>query len=1069
MVVVLLFVILAMQMLVCTMACAAGEEERTGEARYRVFTLRKITPQKAARYLADARIESVSHIPDTNTILVTDTQHALAMATAIINLVDSEQLYTVRAVMPVAHPQDVPAPNVVEQAVEGVAVGTFLNPPPAGTPRVLIDSHEGLLYVVAPSEKFEQVVGFLDARQTAAAQARARELAELAGAVEPEPADEVNVPDERATENDAFFGNLIESLAEAERKAQAARAQRLQELRRPSEKPTQLETAGVSEVPEEPSAAEDEEMMEAVAEEEEEPSIVKRSYEVTGIELPDAELEITLPDKLNIVQLLELVGQYLGLNYMYDEKDVIGKEVSLRIQRAVKASELYAIVESVLKFRGLVMTRKGNLVTVAPAEGIMKLDPTLIDPNTGEIRAGDIVVTRIFRLKNIEVDSAKNMLTEMQLGADVRGVAATGTLIVTDYTDRMSRIEDILSMVDQPGKPREFRFRQLRYTLAATLAPKVESLVEQMGDIAITVAVTTPAAQPGRRPTTRTTRTTRTRTPTPRQPTPTPGAQTEPSPTAPTVYLDADERTNRVLMIGRAEDLDVVEEFIEALDVQKQDLRAIRLYEMQHVGAEEVLEKLQELGITGQAVGTTTRRTRTADRRITAATPGQPPQTPAAAAAAATTGALSTSEPLAEEPQVVVIEATNSLLVNATAEQHVQIATIIGYVDSETLEQAIPYVIYPLENQKPEDLAEVLNKLIQETIQDAEGKVQQVVPRQEDQIVIVSDESTFSLIVYASRKNQEWIANLIKTLDRRRPQVLIDVTLVEVTRVESFDLDLQLATKMREMTPGGSMDRLEDAVLEPFLGGTRKEATSGDVSGVFRGQAFYSDKHVQALLTAMQTKDYGRVLAKPKVLVNDGQAGTIETTNTKNVQISTVTPGGPNTDPIESVSYQPYTTGITLTITPNISEGDLLLLEVELVRSDFQDIASSATGPPDTVETNINTIVTVPNDKTIILGGLVKLNQSKGAAKVPLLGDIPLVGGLFRSIGNSTDDAKLYIFVKANILRPEDTMAGLPELVDISQRNRAAFEKLEEEFQEHQDWPGIKPQPVDPLRVLDAE
>ncbi len=139
------------------------------------------------------------------------------------------------------------------------------------------------------------------------------------------------------------------------------------------------------------------------------------------------------------------------------------------------------------------------------------------------------------------------------------------------------------------------------------------------------------------------------------------------------------------------------------------------------------------------------------------------------------------SQGLVEEPQVVIIAATNSLLVNATAEQHIRIAMIISYVDSRALEEAIPYEIYPLENQNPKDLAEVLQKLIQETIKDKEGKIQQVVKKQED-IEIVPDESTFSLIVYASRKNQEWIKKLIKNLDRRRPQVLIDVTLVEISR-----------------------------------------------------------------------------------------------------------------------------------------------------------------------------------------------------------------------------------------------------------------------------------------------
>ena len=123
----------------------------------------------------------------------------------------------------------------------------------------------------------------------------------------------------------------------------------------------------------------------------------------------------------------------------------------------------------------------------------------------------------------------------------------------------------------------------------------------------------------------------------------------------------------------------------------------------------------------------------------------------------------------------------------------------------------------------------------------------------------------------------------------------------------------------------------------------------------------------------------------------------------------------------------------------------------------------------DSTESKINTVVTVPNARTIILGGLLKLNQSKGGTKVPLLGDIPLLGGLFRSTSNSARDSKLYVFVKANILRPDETTPGLPELERISESNRQAFEKSEQQFQQMEDWPGIKPTPVDPLKVLETE
>jgi type II secretory pathway component GspD/PulD (secretin) len=169
-----------------------------------------------------------------------------------------------------------------------------------------------------------------------------------------------------------------------------------------------------------------------------------------------------------------------------------------------------------------------------------------------------------------------------------------------------------------------------------------------------------------------------------------------------------------------------------------------------------------------------------------------------------------------------------------------------------------------------------------------------------------------------------------------------------------------------------------------------------------------------------------------------------------------------------SQSFQSYEAGITLDITPHISEGDLLQLNIVLTRSDFLKTLPSK--PPDTRTNQVDTAVTLPNGSTVILGGLLKMNQSKGGAKVPILGDLPLVGGLFRSINNEDNQSKLYVFVKAEIIRAaEGTAQSMKDLELLSDRNRAAFEKHELEFQKYEDWPGIKPRRVDPPKVLDAQ
>ena len=140
---------------------------------------------------------------------------------------------------------------------------------------------------------------------------------------------------------------------------------------------------------------------------------------------------------------------------------------------------------------------------------------------------------------------------------------------------------------------------------------------------------------------------------------------------------------------------------------------------------------------------------------------------------------------------------------------------------------------------------------------------------------------------------------------------------------------------------------------------------------------------------------------------------------------------------------------------------------MSLIQSDFGTITGER--PPDTTEADINTTVTVPDGSTIILGGLLRLNQTKGGTKVPILGDLPLIGGLFRSTDNNNLERNLYVFVKAEVIRPEEGGFEDNELQRISDRNKEAFEKREIEFQQYQNWPGVSPKEMSPLKVLEAQ
>ncbi|MHC4426750.1 MAG: secretin N-terminal domain-containing protein [Planctomycetota bacterium] len=1058
----------------------AGASEGTG---YEIFPLKHITVEQGKTYLAKVVTKhitveqgktylakvvtgTVTHFPGSSALLVTAEPRKLAKAKAILDLVDGSEQYVVKAVLPISAVRNIPSNEQIGAKLSDIAIGDFSHPPGTNmATRAIIDIHNDAVVVIAPVSALEKIVSAIGqlsnsgkpaAKSKPGTQGKLEAPARLKISKSADP-NELRSHVGANGKIETQLNNLAAALK------QRTREQKTPEQKAPEQKvPEQKAPVPVATI--RPYA----------------PESIANGEDVVNLALTDFE-------KLTIIQFLGLVGPYLQLDFMYDPKLLVG-EVTLnphgKFRGPIKVKDLYPLLESVLKFKSLAMTRgKGNLVTIVPVAEALNIDPALLEIDKVKIERGDGIVTRIFKLEHIDTASAQNLLTGMSLTTSITPITETKTLIVTGYAYRMSRIQALLNLVDKPGEPRKFRFRQLQYTMAQTLAPKLQTLAEQLGTISITVGGTSAAAAtPPRVSQKRPNETTaqyqarlrqealaksRAQSRTPARP---PVGLAEP--TKPTVYLDADERTNRILMIGLDEQLDDVEELINTLDVAQQDLRTLELYKIEHVDAEEVRKKLEELQIIGVSQPTSYSSRITGGTTPPTAKPGT--TRPPTSRTSRTQTARETTEAPTEEPQVVVVEPTNSLLVNATAEQHTKIAEILSYVDSEMEADKIPYQLYPLENQSPEHLSEILEKLIQETVQDKEGKVEKVVRKQDEQITIVPDPNTFSLIVYASKKNQEWIANLIEQLDKRRPQVLIDVTLVEVSKTDNFEYDLNLIESLPDLVDTSGLippimgdPNSTGSPIGRLLSSKRHRYVDFGVDGG-SGTGFYADKHINALLTAMHTKNYGRVLAKPKILVNDNEKGTIQTTETTYVEKtgSTVVEGALGTVQT-SVDFTAYDAGITLDIVPHISKGDLLRLDIMLSRSDF--LPTTGEKPPNTTASDITTTVTVPDGSTIILGGMLKLNQTKGGTKVPLLGDIPLLGGLFRSVGNSDIQKKLYVFVKAEVLRPEETLAGLPDLERISDRNKVAFEEFERKFQSHQGWPGMEPTPVEPVRVLEAQ
>ncbi|MBN1972866.1 MAG: hypothetical protein JW787_04460 [Sedimentisphaerales bacterium] len=1030
--------------------------------KYEFFAFNNISAELGRKYLADAQVGEVSRLPDSPTVLVTSTTPGnMQKAKIIKDLIDSKEEYAVRIIPSTA--KQLPSGNQIMDSIGTIAIGSFSNPPAAeGHARTIVDICNDNVIIIAPSRMIDRVINTINKLQNTNTQ-------DIFGRSQFVKSNQTKSDSEIKNQELNITPSLLAENVSKNNQYKEILNQRITES-----SPVITNTSSQTEPVKSNLLA------------------ANQLIDSLGIPNPEQEITLTLSDQLTLIEFIGLVGPTLKMDFMYNASDFAGKDVTINpngvLKGRIKIKDLYNYLDAVLQFKGFVMTRvAGNLVTIVPKERAHEINPMFIQADQAQVEAGDLVVIDTFELKYISTTAAEELIRKMGLSIQITAIPENKKLMITEYATRMPRIRALLDIVDRPGEPKQFRYRQLQYTYAQTLAPKIQSLAEKLGTISITITTSsTPTLpeRPEKRPTESDAAfTVRLRTydnevrrisAAAAGGAPTAPAQSGES-TAPIVFLDSDARTNRILMIGLAKQLDEVEDLVDTLDVSQRDPRKLHVYKIEYLGAEEVINKLQDLNIIPKTQDSAdSSRTKTAQTsRITGdAAPREPVITPSAPGTSK--GSSDTLESVGEEPLVVLVESINSLLVNATEEQHALISSIIALVDKEREE--IPFKIYQLKNTDPEHVMSILEPLITEKVRGPEDKIVSEIPKQDELITIVADPNTSSLIVNANPRNQNWIESLIRVLDKRRPQVLIDVTLVQISKNDIFNYDLNMISSIPDLThtsgltsailPGISSGASN--LVQPMANSSRGHYIDFQSNGG-QGTGFYGDKHINTLLTLMEQKDYGRVMAKPKILVNDNQKGTISTTDKTYVvkQTGTVIEGVSSTVQTQ-IDYEGYDAGITLQITPHISESDLLRLDIDLERSDFGTITGDK--PPDTTVSKVGTIVTVPDGSTIILGGMLKMNQSRGGTQVPLLSRIPLIGTLFKSVNNSDIQRNLYVFVKAEIIRPPDEdNAGQVELERISKANREAFEKHESQFQNYQSFPGIKPTPMEPVNVLDAQ
>lgn len=347
--------------------------------------------------------------------------------------------------------------------------------------------------------------------------------------------------------------------------------------------------------------------------------------------------------------------------------------------------------------------------------------------------------------------------------------------------------------------------------------------------------------------------------------------------------------------------------------------------------------------------------------------------------------------------------------------------------------------VIPLKNSDAETMVPILSEL-------AESMATAAAPGegQQSASTIQHHQPSNSLIVSAPPETLLAIDRVVDALDRRRSQVLVEAIIVEISDDTARELGVEflltgtgdssipfLSTNFSRSAP--NLLALGGALIDPDLfGGTNPFTTSAvnsllELEGISVGGVGQDgDTLFGAILTAVEQDTNSRVLSKPFNMTLDN--GTSSLVVGQEIPITTgETLSSDNTNPFRTVQREQV--GVKLDVTPRISADDTIRLDIYQEVSSVSGVVGTTTTDFITNTREITTSVLADDGEIIVIGGLIEQTNTEVASKVPILGDIPLLGNLFKSEGTDVGRTNLMVFIRPTIVRDRE------EARDVTARN----------------------------------
>nr|WP_275658394.1 MULTISPECIES: type II secretion system secretin GspD [unclassified Vibrio] len=406
------------------------------------------------------------------------------------------------------------------------------------------------------------------------------------------------------------------------------------------------------------------------------------------------------------------------------------------------------------------------------------------------------------------------------------------------------------------------------------------------------------------------------------------------------------------------------------------------------------------------------------------------------------------STPAFLQPKLVADDRTNSILISGDPQVRQRLRKLIKQLDVEMATKGNNRVVY-LKYAKAEDLVDVLKGVSDNLQAEKSSGTKQSSSAQRGEVMISAHPGTNALVLTAPPDIMNALQDVISQLDIRRAQVLIEALIVEMTEGDGINLGVQWGSLETGAmiqygntgTPIGQvMVGLEEAedqtsteyytdnngnrvpydVTEPGDYSTLASALSG-VNGAALSVVMGD---WTALISAVSSDTNSNILSSPSITVMDnGEASFIVG---EEVPVITGSAAGSNNDnPFQTVDRKEV--GIKLKVVPQINEGNSVQLTIEQEVSNVLPATSNAAVDVSFAKRQLNTSVMVEDGQMIVLGGLIDERAQESESKVPLLGDIPYLGRLFKSTSSQMQKSNLMVFIKPTIIRDGMTADGITQ------------------------------------------